>query len=241
MTETTMTEPETPPPAAKRIGTRTRALIALAALIVVGGVVAVIVWSRSDSGPAHHPAPTLAPGKLLGASALQLATLLTDARDHTFHARYDVQGNAKIIGGSLQMEWWNKPGHSRVDTTRTRDGKVVRTASIVNGDQGVGCQKVGSAAWTCQKIDVPAPGDPGGMVSTITAELAGRPVSEHDTKVAGHAARCFHVSGGTEPIDVCTDSRGVLLRNASAQVRYEIAALDSDVPDSVFTAPAPVR
>jgi hypothetical protein len=166
---------------------------------------------------------------------------LANARKHTFHARYAVQGDPKVIGGALSLEWWNTSDHSRIDTIRTQGGQVVKTASIVNGDEGASCQKDGAKAWTCKKIDVPAPGDPGGIVANLTGQLSGRPVTEHADTVKGHKALCFHVGEGTEPIDVCTNSDGVLLRNASASTKFEISSLDSSVPGSVFKPPAAVR
>jgi hypothetical protein len=215
-------------------------IVAVAAVVTTASVVAFVPWNGDDNNNGSEPQPTFSPGALLDAGGTQLASLLTGARDHTFHARYAVRGSAELIGGSLQLEWWNTKDHSRIDTTRTRDGQVVRTASFVNGDEGAGCQSVDSGDWSCRKIDVPAPGDPGGIITNLTSQLAGRPVTQRAGKVDGRAALCFHVGGGTEPIDICTNSDGVMLRNASAKVVYEISTLDAAVPDSIFDPPATV-
>jgi hypothetical protein len=214
-------------------------IIALLAAVAVASVIAFVPWNGGDGKPKPLPTPTV--GNLLDANGTALASLLANARKHTFHARYNVQGDANVIGGTLVLEWWNTPEHSRIDTTRTQKGGDVKTASIVNGDTGASCQKDGSKAWTCKKIDVPAPGDPGGIVANLTGQLSGRSVSEHAEKVNGHQGLCFHVAGGTEPIDVCTTSDGILLRNASPTTKFEISSLDDKVPGSIFKAPATVQ
>lgn len=239
MSHHVVAEPEAP-------RSRKRSLIALVVVVlVVAGGVAIWLANRDDDNDKKPSAkPTLgAPGQVLDTDGEQLATLLGDARGHTFHARYKVLADPKVTGGKLSLEWWNKDGQSRIDTTRTNDGQVVKTASIVNGDNGALCQQLGTQGWSCHKITVPGPGDPNGMIASLTGQLSGRSITQHKGTVAGHEALCFHVSAssGAEAIDVCTNSDGVLLRNASADVSYEITSLDSDVPDSVFKAPAPVR
>jgi hypothetical protein len=214
-------------------------IVALLAAIAVAAVIAFVPWNGSDGKPKPQPTPTV--GALLDANGTALASLLTDARKHTFHARYDVQGDPSVVGGSLVLEWWNTSDHSRIDTTRTSKGGVVKTASLVNGDTGASCQKDGSKAWTCKKIDVPAAGDPGGIVANLTGQLSGRSVTERAETVKGHKGLCFHVSGGTEPIDICTTSDGVLLRNASPTTKFEISSLDTNVPGAIFKAPATVQ
>jgi hypothetical protein len=249
MSDVTTTQPDGAPPPARhrRSGEggdrrpRTLLMAAVAVVLVAGGVIAYLVLSKDDGKktPTTRPLPTQ--GQVLSGAGAQLATLLTNSRNHTFHARYAVRGDEKLLGGKLTMEWWNKNGHSRIDTTRTTDLQTVKTASFVNGTDGASCQEINTGGWTCQSIQVAGQGDPNGMIATLTAELSGRPVSEHAGTVKGHDALCFHVAGGTEPIDVCTDSDGVLLRNASRKVAYEIVSLDSDVSDSVFTPPAKVK
>jgi hypothetical protein len=216
----------------------TRILIVLLSLVIVGSIAAVIPWNNSDNQPKAKA--TIAPNVDLDAGGTHLASLLTGARDHTFHARYAVTGSPELLGGKLDLEWWNTKKHSRIDTTRKSNGQVVRTVSIVNGADGASCKRIDDGAWTCQKIAVPAPGDPGGIVTNLTAQLTGRPVSEQPGKVRGRSATCFHVGGGTEPIDVCTNADGVMLRNASAKVTYEVTTLDTAVPDAIFKPPAPV-
>ncbi len=218
--------------------------LAIVLLLVAGGVAFWLVNRDDDSTKKPSARPTLGvPKQVLDTNGERLATLLGDARGHTFHARYRVLADPKVTGGTLSLEWWNKDGHSRVDTARKSGSEDIQSASIVNGNDGALCQRSGKQAWTCNKINVPAPGDPNGMIASLTAQLSGRAVTQHTGTVAGHKAVCFHVSAssGAEAIDVCTDSDGVLLRNASADVSYEITSLDSDVPDSVFKAPAPVR
>jgi len=216
-----------------------RWVIILVALAVIASLAATIPWGTSDKK--HSTLPTPVPTAGLEGSGAQLATLLTSARKHTFHARYAVRGDKALIGGTLSLEWWNKNGHSRVDTTRTSGSDVVRTASLVNGSDGASCQQIGSGAWSCSKISVPNPGDPSGIIASVTSQLAGRPVTQSNAKVGGRSALCFHVGGGTEPIDVCTNSDGVLLRNSSSQVTYELTTLETTVSDSIFTPPATVR
>jgi hypothetical protein len=242
MTDLTTAEPdEAPPPATGRRRVRRSTLFASVALAIAGVVALIVVLNRGGDDKVPSTLVPPSPGQVLDASGAQLATLLTSARDHTFHARYTVRGDAKLLGGTLGLEWWNTKGHSRIDTTRAQSGKTIKTASFVNGTDGASCQKVDSGAWSCRRIEVPGLGDPNGMIATLTAELSGRPITERAGKVQGHDALCFHVSGGTEPIDVCTNADGVLLRNASAKVTYEADSLDSDVPDSIFTTPAKAR
>jgi hypothetical protein len=180
-------------------------------------------------------------GPGLDTGGIALATLLTRAREHTFHAHYAVRGSRQVLGGTLELEWWNTPGRSRIDTTRTTDDGVAHTASFVLGDKGYGCEQLDDGPWTCHPVEVPATGDPNGMISTLKAQLSGRRVTERRGEVDGLTARCFHVSGPGETIDVCTNADGVLLRNASPEVAYVITDLDDDVPDSIFETPAPVK
>jgi hypothetical protein len=216
-------------------------MIGVAAAVIAAGVIAVVLTTDDDAGKGTpNASPTLVTGRGLDTGGEQLATLLAGAHNHTFHAHYAVRGSSKLLGGTLELEWWNTEGHSRIDTTRTTGGSVTRTTTIVNGAEGVGCQQLGAKDWTCHSIDVPAPGDPNGMVSTLTMQLSGRPVTERAGKIDGRSARCFHVGGADEPIDVCTNSDGVLLRNATPHVAYVITALDDNVPASVFNPPARV-
>jgi hypothetical protein len=219
-------------------------MLAVAAVVVAGGITAWVLAGDDDDAPTPQPTPTLVTGHGLDTGGEALATLLADARNHTFHARYAVRGNAKLLGGALELEWWNTAGHSRIDTIRTTDGSVTHTASIVNGDgadSGINCQQLDEGPWSCRNVEVPAPGDPNGIIATLTAQLSGRSVLERAGEVDGRPARCFRVTGGTDPLDVCTNADGVLLRNATPEVAYVITDLDQDVPDSIFDPPAPVK
>lgn len=217
----------------------------LAGAVVLAAVVVAVILATTggddDSSGSRQSPPTLVTGPGLDTGGIALATLLSNAHEHTFHAKYAVRGDRKLLGGTLELEWWNADGRSRIDTTRTSADGAVRTTSIVDGDTGVGCEQVDSGSWTCHPVEVPAAGDPNGMIATLKAQLSGRPVNEHPGKVHGLAARCFHVGGAGEPLDVCTNADGVLLRNATSEVAYEITDLDQDVPDSVFDPPAPVK
>jgi len=215
----------------------------LAGAVVLAAVViaVILVTGGDDDAATPTPTQTLVTGPGLDTGGIALATLLTGAPQHTFHATYAVRGSQAALGGTLELEWWNTPGKSRIDTTRTTEDGVVRTASIVLGTDGIGCEQLDGASWTCHPVDVPAAGDPNGMISTLKAQLSGRSVSEHRGKVDGIAARCFQVSGPGEQLDVCTNKDGVLLRNASPEVAYVITDLDEDVPDSIFDPPAPVK
>jgi hypothetical protein len=217
--------------------------IVAGAAVLAGAVVAVIlVTTGGDDDTANpQPTPTLVTGPGLDTGGIALATLLAGAREHTFHAKYAVRGSTEKLGGTLELEWWNTADRSRIDTTRTTGDSVEHTASFVLGSTGYGCEQIDSGPWSCHPIQVPAEGDPNGMISTLTAQLSGRQVSERPGKVNGISARCFHVSGPGEPLDVCTDADGVLLRNATSEVAYEITDLNDDVPDSIFDPPAPVK
>ena len=218
--------------------------VVAAATVLAAAVIAVVLLTTGDDDETPstpQAAPTLVTGPGLDTGGIALATLLSGAREHTFHATYAVHGNRKVLGGRLELEWWNTPGHSRIDTTRTSDDGVAHTVSIVDGDKGIGCEQIDSGPWTCHPVEVPGPGDPNGMISTLTAQLSGRSVIEHRGTVDGHSARCFHVGGPGEPLDVCTNPDGVLLRNATPEVAYVVTDLDADVPDSIFEPPAPVK
>jgi hypothetical protein len=220
---------------------RTWWILAGAAVLAAVVVVVVLVTGDDDNTATPQQTPTLVTGPGLDTGGIALATLLSNAREHTFHAQYAVRGSRDVLGGSLALEWWNTPGSSRIDTTKTTDDGVVRTASLVVGDEGIGCEQLDGGPWTCHPVQVPAVGDPNGMISTLKAQLSGRRVTERHGTVDGLAARCFHVSGPGEQLDVCTNRDGVLLRNASPEVAYVITDLDDDVPDSVFDPPAPVK
>jgi len=219
-----------------------RWVIILLAMVVVVSIGAVAIpWGDDNNGnPKPSPTATTPANLGLSGSGAQLASLLSGARQHTFHARYKVSGDPSLLGGTLSLEWWNKPNSSRVDTTRSDGNQTVRTASFVNGGDGTNCQRIDEGDWTCQAFAAPAPGDPQGIITSLTSQLAGRPVTVSNAKISGRSALCFHVGGGTEPIDVCVNVDGVMLRNASSKIKYEISSLDTNVPDATFTPPAKV-
>ena len=214
-------------------------ILAVAAVVVLVGGTATGLYLSRDRG--HRPKPLVLPSvsPQLDSGGLQLASLLTAGRQRTFHVHYTSTSDPKVSGGGITFEWWNTNTRSRIDTTVVApDGTQARTASIANGEQSVACQQPAGAGWTCRKVPPPPQGDPAGLVASLTAQLSGRSVTEHADKVGGRPARCFHVTGGTEPIDACTSTDGVLLRIASAEAGFEATDLDSNVPSKAFDPPA---
>jgi len=217
-------------------------VIVTAALLIVAGVAFLAL--RSDDDPKPKAATSLPVTPQLDTGGIALASLLTGVRNETYHATYKSTVDVKLSGGTIAMEIWNKDGKSRVDTTLTTpDNEVVRTASILNGKKAVVCQQPENKEWSCEDAPRPKTGDAAGLVASLQSQLSGRSVVESAGKVGTRDARCFQVaaSAGAEAIEVCVDSRGVLLKLTSSEARIEIVVLDTATPDSAFDPPASVK
>lgn len=216
-------------------------VVVAAALLVIAGVVFLVV-RNDDSTP--DPSKALPVTPQLDTGGIALASLLTKARDETYHATYTSTADAKVSGGTIAMEVWNTKDKSRVNTTQTADnGQVVQTASILRGGKAVVCQKPPKAEWSCHSAPAPASGDAAGLVASLKSQLEGRSVSERVDKVGDRDARCFQISAtaGAEQVDACVDQRGILLKLTSSEATIQIAKLDTATPDSAFEPPATVK
>ena len=217
-------------------------IVAVAALLVIAGVVFLLV--RNDDNPKPKPSGALPVTPQLDTGGVQLASLLAKARDHTYHATYTSTADAKVSGGMITMEIWNTKGKSRVDTTLTTpDKQVVHTASILNNGKAVVCQQPPKVGWTCSKSSTPASGDAAGLVASLQSQLRDRSIAVSTGKVGDRDAKCFKASATAtaEELNVCVDNNGVLLRLASSEAMIEIAKLDTSAPSNAFDPPAAVK
>jgi hypothetical protein len=206
-----------------------------AALVIVVG--AFVAFRGGDEKSKRPKIPEAQPQ--LDTGGVALASLLKAGRGATYHARYTSSTTAS--GRATSIEAWNAKDKSRVDTiTKAADGGTVKTSSFLLKGKAVACQQPPKGDWTCKKTEAPADGDAAGLTAALTAQLAGRSVSEHAEDVNGVKARCFTVSAkeGTEEVDACANAQGVLVRLASPSARLEIAKLDGAVSDADFELPA---
>jgi hypothetical protein len=216
--------------------------VAVAAALVVLGVGYLIFRVTDD--PKTPDAKRLPVVPQLDTGGLALATLLTDARDETYHATYKSTADVTVSGGTTSLEVWNTKGKSRVNTTLTTPERtVVHTASVLRDGKTVVCQQKPESEWTCAKAPTTAAGDPSGLVASIKAQLENRSVVERPEKVGGRDGRCFAVSATptAEALDVCVDGHGRLLRLKSAAASIELVTLDTSVPGDAFDLPAAVK
>jgi hypothetical protein len=217
-------------------------VVAIAAVLVLAGVGYLIFRVTDD--PDTPDAKRLPIAPQLDTGGLALATLLTDARDESYHATYRSTADAKVSGGTVAIEIWNTDGKSRVNTTlHTTDNEVVHTASIVRDGKTVVCEQKPKSDWECSNAPKAPVGDASGLVASIQAQLQNRSVVERAEKVGDRDARCFSVSSSptAEPLDVCVDKKGVLLRLKSSAASIELVSLDTSTPDSAFDLPAAVK
>lgn len=227
--------------------TKTVAAVILAA--VLGSVVtAVVLLTLRDDGSddggraADRPAATTTPagaGGGSGAGGSELAGLIRQGREVTFHAVYRA---APPPGSStnqqLTLELWRKPPREREDLIQSGGGQEQRTSGFLNPPQSVICRQGGSAApWTCTTTSQAIP-DAEGLVKGLSEEVASQASAGRDDMVGTRPVRCFTVPAGGVTSDLCLTNEGITARVVSQGSRIELVDLSFDVPDEVFTLPA---
>jgi hypothetical protein len=73
--------------------------------------------------------------------------------------------------------------------------------------------------------------------ATVTAATAGQTVVVSDTKMGGRDVRCFDIGAGPNALKLCATLNGIPVLISNAEVRYELATIDSTVQPSAFNPP----
>lgn len=240
-------------------GSTRRLLLVGALAAVAGAVVAIVALTafRSDSdeqvrasGAAamakeDEPAPppetrgSTAPAPQVTGAGAELTELLDKGKTQTFHARYvTVKDSPLGSKGQVTLEVWNKPPQSRNETHLATGGERIAASDFRTNDGAFRCSSRGGAPWQCQSIPSDSPSAL--MLDVIKSKLPGRQVTSRDEQVAGRPGRCFTIAatGGGRDDDVCVGSDGIPLKLGSGDGIFELAVLEFEVADDVFTPPA---
>lgn len=237
MTETPpeLTEPQEPS------GPRHRRpwLLGAAALIVLGVVVAVLLLSGDDDEPSPPPSTSALPDPLTDGSTdadtVELIELLADGRASTYRAVYRSSGT----DDDVTLEIWRRDGRLRQDTL-TRSGDLeVQTSSFLLDDKGFSCSLLPGEDWVCTEAAGAGAVAEDGVFGSVQDQLAGSQVTARDGELDGRDVRCFAYSGEATPGgEICVTTDGVPARIKADDATIELAELDGEVDDDVFTLPA---
>lgn len=215
------------------------AVVVLVLVLVVGGVAgALVLGSRGRGQPAAAPPTTRAgaPSAELDAGGEELVSLLAQARDRTYHARYEGRG-PEGEARSLTIELWRKGGLVRQDAETVDQGGRSRSATLQIPAGVFTCRRSGDGPWRCDRAPAgQQPADP--LLGRLAGDLDGRDVTARDAEVGGRSVRCFVAAGGGDDTEICATRDGVLVRVASAGARLELVELTEAVDDAVFVPPA---
>jgi hypothetical protein len=198
-----------------------------------------------DDGPARSALPEVPSGSVgtippaasgvADPVATSLAELMAKGRELTFHATYDVTGDAQE--GTLTVEVWRADGRIRQDTTLVTDTTTVRTAGFVLDDKTLTCTQRDSQPWACSSAADPGT-NPDGLFGSVAAELAGAQVAETEETVADRDARCFTFPTGEGEGSLCFTPEGLPLRLVADGQQMLLREAADEVDDAVFEPPA---
>jgi hypothetical protein len=215
---------------------RSAAVAALAAVALVGCGGSS---SHSTSTASIPPISTSSTLKL-DSQGQALISLITKNESLTYHAVY----TALVAGTTVNIELWQKPPDFRRDETYTY-GTLPRmhNEEFKLNSQLVGCVMSGSAPFTCQEESAGQTDPSQGVIGSLQTLLGGRVVTSSDATESGRAVRCFSspAVGTLAPIKICvTPDQGipVVVQSSEGTGSITLAALDTNVPASVFSLPA---
>ena len=219
---------------------RRRTLLVGALVALVGGIVAValvvVLGGDDGDGRGARTGELLEPPVRVQPERDEALALIRRGLEGTYHARYEATGDPGALPGSVEV--WRKGGWTRTDMRYEAEGAVQLSASIrrpVEAGGPVACRREGDGPWSCERVDAPH----SDLLDEAATDLAGEEIEASDAQVGGRAARCFSVVGN-EPMALCLDRDGVLLRLTAGPGVLELASLDTAVDQSVFQPPAPV-
>lgn len=223
---------------------RGRATVAVAGVVIVGGLVAGALI-LDDGGPTRDRTPAVGLGapaeelRVAGVSAQgsELIGLLKKGRTATFHARYQAE-SSETEGEEVAIDVWRKPPQIRQDTRVSASGRTASTSTFVLADRTVACTRADEAGWQCRTNPEHRPNDPDALIQGVTEELASGPMEVREEVIGGTPARCFTVADGERTREVCATRQGVPARVSSGGARLELVELDTAVSDTVFKLPA---
>jgi hypothetical protein len=172
----------------------------------------------------------------LGPAAQQLVALLEEARDETYHARFEGS-SPEAPDDVIRLETWQRPPLVRQDSSLSVGGQLARTSSFVLEDGGRRCTQVGDAPWSCRPA---AEGELRADVisGTVLQRLQESDVRVRNTKIDGIDALCFTLTAPEGSSELCLDEQGITLNVRSSGSELKRVELTRDFEDSVFDPPA---
>jgi hypothetical protein len=184
------------------------------------------------------PLPTV-PTVGLDGTALELAEALNRAHQLTYHATYEVVGEASA---NVVVDIWKQPPLARRDTRTGAGDKVLHVSEYRTMENPhVGCVR-GRAGAESEALCVLAPAegvDPADPIIGVIDPSAG-PVTARDETVAGEAARCFSAPAEEPGLTAvaCFDAEGIPVAIDGGDGRLERVALERGVSNEDFVPPS---
>lgn len=219
----------------RRLGTLGRLVAALVVTGLVAALVGTTLLIRGDdsSDPSTTTAPTLR-----GAAA-ELAALLEERQDATYHARYEGQSGED---STIVIETWQDgAGRVRQDQVLAAAGQAAHLMSLDGGDDGpLRCSQLSEQEWTCRRA---APGEAAAAdpIAAIRARLAEGEVTARDEQVDSSPARCFELVAESQRSELCVKpDTGIPVRISAGQTELRLVLLEDAVDPAAFEPPGPI-
>jgi hypothetical protein len=212
-----------------------RIALIIGLVVVAGGLVGIGYWLAS--GSTTTPQPAAAPAPQTGAGGDELRGLLDHGKSQIYHARYQASSSdPNAAGQDLTLEMWQKGTDRRQDLLITADGKKAHSAGFLLPSGAVACTTQADSPWNCRNVPGGTPNQP--MLDQLAAQFAGQAGAGRDDQIAGHKVRCFTVSVGATPGEICLTPDGVPARVLAGPSRFELVDLSTDIPTDTFHLPA---
>ncbi len=199
------------------------------------------VTTTTTSAPVNGsvpPPPTVDEDDLEG-EALALAQAINRAADLTYHAVFEGTTAGASGGGvgTLRVEVWRSPPRARRDTVLGLADQTIESVEVRLEDEVVGCVRIGAdAPFDCRPNPDPE-ADPSAPLFDSVDPRAGT-VTARDDVAAGTPVRCWIVVTATgAPQEACFDEAGIPAVIDGGDGHLERTAVDTSVPDDVFTPP----
>lgn len=191
-----------------------------------------------DTATSEAEDPVLTLDDLSG-SARELAELLAEGRESTYHARYTGRAAEGEGAGTIVLESWAKGGRFRQDTIVDVAGEPFHRSNFLLDRQAVACTRLGSTEWTCEESAVEQAHGADILGGGSLDQLARAAVGEEAGEVDGRPARCFVITLDAQTTELCASDQGVPLRIRSQNSELVVEVLDQEVDDAVFEPPSP--
>jgi hypothetical protein len=231
--------------------TKAVAIVMLVGMVgLVGASLAVNgngTTTTSTTTTARPPVPTseattttIDPAQL-GAEAKELDALAAKGRAGRFHVRFDVAGD--VFGPEVTaaaVELWRADGRLRQDTSRTAADGVTTSQIFAEPDRVTQCLQKVPDPVTCTDVSGEQSAHDDLLSGVQVLVHTGSSVTATDDTALGAPVRCFAVGAETlaNSSTVCFNTDGVPLRLVTPHFTLTAIAVDGDVDDETFSAPA---